>query len=348
MIKAVFFDARDTLGEVDRPGHLVPYRPSTEKLLESMLSLGLRLASITNLPDNLSADQWKQMITTAVLSDRPPRTIGDFIASDDIITNHEAGASKPDHRIYAFAARKLGLAPEQCLFLGENLIEVLGARAAGFQAELKPCPPGREFLPAPLGGKKSPTDSGRQFETFFEQEHLIGERIFACGDRIVAGLESVQGDRLPPQLRAAISYFVYLIDNFADQVHLRAEEAVVPLAVARGMDPKVAQWMFNQHDQARAYWRALDVAWRRIETGDTGDRRNAIAEFAKVTEVFVTLFKDHAIRENDSLYPELGRWLTEADDKLVFNLISHFGPADITPFIAIVDEMERALGIGER
>ena len=29
-IKVVFFDARDTLGEVDRPGHLVPYRPSTE------------------------------------------------------------------------------------------------------------------------------------------------------------------------------------------------------------------------------------------------------------------------------------------------------------------------------
>jgi len=347
-IKAVFFDARDTLGEVDQPGHLVAYRPSTEKLLSSMKALGLRLACITNLPDTLTAEQGKQMITGAVLDEQPLLTIGDFIAAADIITNHEAGSNKPDERIYLYAARKLGLAPEQCLFVGENLIEVLGARAAGFQAELKPCPPGREFQPAPLGGKKSPTDSGRAFEAFFEHEHLLGERIFACGDRIVAGLGTVTGDQLPDNLRAGIGFFVYLLDNFADQVHLRAEEAVVPLAIARGMDPKVASWMFNQHDQARAYWRALDIAWKRIKTGDAGDRRNAIGELAKITEAFVTLFKDHALRENDSLYPELGRWLTEADDALVLNIISHTGPADITPYVALVGEMERVLGIGAR
>jgi hypothetical protein len=48
--------------------------------------------------------------------------------------------------------------------------------------QLKPCPPGREFLPAlqsKLGG--SPVDSGRQFEAMLEHEHLLGERIFACG-----------------------------------------------------------------------------------------------------------------------------------------------------------------------
>ena len=248
-------------------------------------------------------------------------------------------------RIYSYAAEKLGVDAAECLFVGENLIEVLGAQSAGFRAELKPCPPGREFLPAPLHGKKSPTDSGRAFEAFFEHEHLLGERIFACGEAIVAGLKSLQGDQLPAALRAGIGMFVYLIDNFADQVHLRAEEAVVPLAVARGMEPRDAQWMFDQHDQARAYWRALDIAWRRIQTGDTADRRSALREFAKVTEVFVTLFKDHAVRENDELYPELGRWLTEADDALVLNLISHFGPADITPFVALVGEMEHALGL---
>jgi len=347
-IKAVFFDARDTLGEVDQPGHLVPYRPSTEKLLSSMKALGLRLACITNLPDNLTAAQGKQMITGAVLGEEPPRTIGDFIAADDIITNHEAGSNKPDEQIYRYAAKRLGLVSEECLFVGENLIEVLGARSAGFQAELKPCPPGREFQPAPLGGKQSPTDSGRAFEAFLEHEHLLGERIFACGDRIAAGLFALTGDQLPDNLRSAIEFFVYLIDNFADQVHLRAEEAVVPLAIARGMDPKVASWMFNQHDQARAYWRALDIAWKRIKTGDAGDRRNAIGEFAKITEAFMTLFKDHAIREHDSLYPELGRWLTEADDALVLNITSHTGPADITPYVALVGEMERALGIGVR
>ena len=57
-IRAVFFDARDTLGEVDRPGHLVAYRPSTEKLLRSMKDLGLWLGCITNLPDNV----WTQVL----------------------------------------------------------------------------------------------------------------------------------------------------------------------------------------------------------------------------------------------------------------------------------------------
>jgi HAD superfamily hydrolase (TIGR01509 family) len=345
LIRAVFFDARDTLGEVDRPGHLVPYRPSTEKLLVAMKGLGHRLGVITNLPAELTTEQGKQMITGAVLSESPRLTIGDFIAAENIITNHEAGCNKPDPRIYAFAAGKLDLPPAQCLFLGENLIEVLGARAAGMQAELKPCPPGREFQPAPLGGTPSPTDSGRAFEAFFEHEHLLGERIFACGDRIVAWLARLQNAPLPPTLRAAMGFFVYLLDNFADQVHLRAEEAVIPLAVARGMDPNAATWVMNQHDQARAYFRALDVAWRRIQGSDRADSWQALGEFGKITETFVSLFKAHAIRENDTMYPEIGRWLSEADDALVLNIISHYGPPDITPYVALVGEMERALGI---
>jgi hemerythrin-like domain-containing protein len=330
-IRAVFFDARDTLGEVDRPGHLVAYRPSTEKLLTAMKGLGHRLGVITNLPAELTAEQGKLMITSAALSESPRRTIGDFIAAGDIITNHEAGCNKPDPRIYAFAAGKLDLPPHQCLFLGENLIEVLGARAAGMQAQLKPCPPGREFQPAPLGGTPSPTDSGRAFEAFFEHEHLLGERI-------VGWISQLSDAPLPPSLQAAMGFFVYLLDHFADQVHLRAEEAVIPLAVARGMDPHAATWVLDQHDQARAYFRALDVAWRRIRGTDRADHWQALGEFAKLTEAFVTLFKAHAIRENDAMYPE-------ADDALVLNIISHFGPPDITPYVALVGEMKRALGI---
>lgn len=345
LIRAVFFDARDTLGEVDRPGHLIAYRPSTEKLLSAMKALGYRLGVITNLPADLTIEQGKQMITGAVLSEEPRLTIGDFIAAGDIITNHEAGCSKPDPRIYAYAAGKLDIPPAHCLFLGENLIEVIAARSAGMQAELKPCPPGRELQPPPAHGRPSPTDSGRAFEAFFEHEHLLGERIFACGDRIVAQLARLPDGPLPAGLRAGIGFFVYMLDNFADQVHLRAEEAVIPLAVARGMDAKAAAWVLDQHDQARAYFRAIDVAWRRVQGTDGADAWQALGELAKIIETFVTLFKAHAVRENDEIYPEIGRWLTESDDALVLNIISHFGPADITPYVALVGEMERALGI---
>jgi HAD superfamily hydrolase (TIGR01549 family) len=351
-IKVVFFDARDTLGEVDSPGHLIPYRPSTEKLLGAMQQIGFRLGVITNLPEDVSAIQGKAMVTEAILSQNEGtgvlRTIGDFIEAEHVITNHEAGAAKPDAAIYRYAAEKLGAKPEDCLFLGENLIEILGARAAGMQAQLKPCPPGREFLPAPLGPiGRSPTDSGRAFEAFFEHEHLLGMRIFACGTQIVERLRALlKGQEVPQEVRAAMGFYVYLIDNFVDQVHLRAEEAVLPVAVARGMDPKRVEWVLNQHDQARAYFRALDVAWRRIETGDADDRWYAIGDFWRTLDAFVTLFTRHAIRENDELYPEVGSYLGDADDSLVLGIVSRMGPPDITPYVAMVGAMESALGLG--
>jgi hypothetical protein len=37
-----------------------------------------------------------------------------------------------------------------CLFVGEKLIEVLGALAASMKAVLKPCPPGREVSGCPV------------------------------------------------------------------------------------------------------------------------------------------------------------------------------------------------------
>ncbi len=242
-IRAVLFDARDTLGEVDRPGHLIPYRPSTEKLLAAAKNtLRWKIGVITNLPDDVSDEQGRQMVLAAVLSQDAntgqPITIGDYTDAASIVTNHEANVSKPDPRIYLYAAQKLGLDPTECLFVGENLIENLGAQAAGLQTILKPCPPGREFLPAvqPVIGA-SPVDSGRAFEAFLEHEHLLGERIFACGEVIGRELAKLTEGKLPPldagrwisppvvhvpaKLRTALGFFVHLIDHFADQVHLR-------------------------------------------------------------------------------------------------------------------------------
>ncbi len=366
-LKAILFDARDTLGEVDRPGHLVPYRPSTEKLLTAAKNvLKLAIGVITNLPDNVSAEQGRAMITGAVLSeDGPagkPLTIGDFISADAIVTNKDGHGEKPDPSIYLYAADRLGVPPAQCLFVGENLVENLGARAAGMQTMLKPCPPGREFSPAvPPHGIPSPTDSGRAFEAFFEHEHLLGERIFACGEKIAEALGALTEGKappldqgrwvspppiaIPPNLRTALGFFVHLIDHFADQVHLRAEESMAEVAIARGMDPHRAQWMFDQHAQARAYWQGLDVAWRRIQFGDDDDRFFAVEDFRHGVAGFIELFKAHAVRENNQLYPEAGSYFGDTDDTMVLNLISHFGPPDITPFVGMVEAMEAALGI---
>ncbi|HET6942480.1 MAG TPA: HAD family hydrolase [Sphingomicrobium sp.] len=366
IIKVVFFDARDTLGEVDQPGHLVPFRPSTEKLLEAIKALGLRMGVITNLPADVTADQGKEMVLTAELSQDPVssevRTIGNFIPRENIITNHEAGADKPDPKIYHYAAKQLDVKPHECLFVGENLIENLGAALAGMEQQMKPCPPGREFLPA-LQSKigASPTDSGRQFEAMLEHEHLLGERIFACGAEIGKWLRKLTDGKAPPldkgkwisppevkvplKLYQAMAYYVHLIDHFADQVHLTAEERMLEVAVACGMKPTDGQWVFDQHAQARAYWRSLDVAWRRIQTGDDDDRFYALIDFQRTVEAFVDLFKAHAVREDNQMYPKAGKFFNDSDDALVLNIIQHTGASDITPYIGMVERMEKLLKI---
>jgi hemerythrin-like domain-containing protein len=350
-VEVVFFDARDTLGEVDRPGHLVPYRPSTEKLLTEMRNAGLRIGVITNLPDDVSSEQGKSMVVDAVLNDTDAGTtkIGDFIDEDDVLTNHQLELQKPDPRIFQKAAETIGVPPERCLFVGENLIEVLCARAAGLHSELKPCPPGREFMPAPLSKQKgTATDSGRAFEDFFETEHLLGDRIFACGEEICRQLKDGNGSEIPADLRGAMAILIYLTNNFADQAHLQAEEAAVPIAVARGLDPDAVNWVFLHHEQGRAYFRGMDVAWQRIQATDDDptDLPWAIDAFVTNTEGFVRLFVHHAERENDELYPRMGEHFTDTDDTIVLNLVHQIGPRDFTPYIGLVSAMEERLGLG--
>jgi hypothetical protein len=364
-IKVVFFGVTNTLGECDPAGHLNPYLPSTEQLLKACSKLGVKLGIITNLSAGLTDDQVKDMILNAEMSEDPtthkPTTIGKYIQRGNIFTNVAAKADKPSPGIYEYAANALGVSPSECLYVGANLIEVVGARNAGMQAERKECPPGRDFVQA-LVGKigETPVDSGWQFEALFKHEHLLGERIFACGDEISKRLEALAPpDAAPPldagkwvnapvvtvpdDVRRAMGYFVHLLDHFANQVHLTAEESMLEIAVACGMPQADGRWVKNQHDQARAYWNSINVAWQRILTGDDDDRWFAIVDFYRSTEAFVYLFKYHAVRENDWMYSTAGSFFDAIDDAMVLNLAAHFGPADISPFIWMVGQMEQLL-----
>ena len=51
-----------------------------------------------------------------------------------VIDSHAVGVSKPDPRIFRMGADRLGLRPEECLYVGDlYAIDVLGSRAAGLQ-----------------------------------------------------------------------------------------------------------------------------------------------------------------------------------------------------------------------
>ena len=134
-IDFVFFDIGGTLGDRNAAGKFVAF-PSSTGLLKSMRQLGLRVGIITTLGQISNADALK-MLKEAGLDQ--------FLDPQGFVSDHDAGTAKPDPEIYRFAAHKAGVAINRCLFVGENLIEVIGATVAGMKVLLKPCPPGRDL-----------------------------------------------------------------------------------------------------------------------------------------------------------------------------------------------------------
>jgi epoxide hydrolase-like predicted phosphatase len=53
---------------------------------------------------------------------------------DDIVYSHEAGMSKPDPRIYALACTRLGVRPDETVFVDDTDYCVAGAREVGMHA----------------------------------------------------------------------------------------------------------------------------------------------------------------------------------------------------------------------
>lgn len=72
----------------------------------------------------------------------PPYTREDYF--DGMVTSFEAHAAKPDPEIFRFAEKKLGIRPEETLFLDDSLANVHAARALGFHALL--VEPRTEFM----------------------------------------------------------------------------------------------------------------------------------------------------------------------------------------------------------
>lgn len=134
----VFFDIGGTLGERNQAtGKLVPFA-GTDKLLTSIRDeMRLKLGVITTLGP-LSNTQGHDLLTQAGLAG--------FFDPAGFVSEHDVnGEGKPKPAIYHFAAQAVGVPIDHCLYVGENLIEVIGAMAAGMRAILKPCPPGRDL-----------------------------------------------------------------------------------------------------------------------------------------------------------------------------------------------------------
>jgi FMN phosphatase YigB (HAD superfamily) len=134
-IEMVFFDIGNTLVE-RKNGQFVPLRGIVGLLTRIRDDLDLRIGVITTLGD-FTNEQGLSLLNEAGLDG--------FLDPDGFVSEHDTGeVGKPAAAIYEHAAQKAGLPIGNCLFVGENLLEVIGAKAAGMQALLKPFPPGAE------------------------------------------------------------------------------------------------------------------------------------------------------------------------------------------------------------
>ena len=94
--------------------------PEVYELLEALKATGLKLAIVSNCSP-------EEVIPMA-----ESRLAAYF---DEIILSCEVGLKKPDSAIYQEAARRLGVAPGACAFVGDGgSHELEGARAAGMTA----------------------------------------------------------------------------------------------------------------------------------------------------------------------------------------------------------------------
>jgi putative hydrolase of the HAD superfamily len=95
-----------------------------EEALEALAARGLALGVVSNWDCTLP---------------RHLETLGLARFFAVVVTSAEAGAAKPDPRIFAAALERLGTAPERTIHVGDGRSDELGAAAAGLH-----------FAPAPL------------------------------------------------------------------------------------------------------------------------------------------------------------------------------------------------------
>ncbi len=94
--------------------------PEVFRLLEELRAKGLRTAIVSNC-----SSEEVQVIRESEL----------FRYFDEVVLSYEVHMKKPDHPIYEVAAKRLGVRPDECFFVGDGGSDELpGAKNAGMTA----------------------------------------------------------------------------------------------------------------------------------------------------------------------------------------------------------------------
>ena len=142
----------------------------------------------------------------------------------------------------------------------------------------------------------SPTHSSKAIAVLM-QEHRVIERVLDALERAAGQLDRSAAVRPGFFLEAAD-----FIAGFADGTHHRKEEGVLFGAMIDGGAPKeggAIDMMLDEHEQGRAFTRAMRDAARRLESGDAEARRQVVSS----ARSYVALLRDHIAKEDEMLFP---------------------------------------------
>ncbi len=99
--------------------HLVP-RPGAIEAIDAIRAKGKKVSCLTNCSKDIE-DLWPKSAFHGIF--------------DDVVFSSDVGLAKPDPEIYRIAAERLGLSPEQVLFVGDGANhELTGAKKANMPA----------------------------------------------------------------------------------------------------------------------------------------------------------------------------------------------------------------------
>lgn len=129
------------------------------------------------------------------------------------------------------------------------------------------------------------------------QEHRVIERVLDALEAAVGHLEQSRPVRPGFFLEAAD-----FIAGFADGCHHRKEEGVLFGAMIESGAPReggAIDMMLDEHEQGRAFTRAMRDAARRLERGEAEARRQVVSN----ARGYVALLRDHIAKEDEMLFP---------------------------------------------
>ncbi len=331
--RVIFFDMRNTLGVVDRPGHLIKFRPTTDYLLKMVKEkMDVSIGIISNAPPGVVV---KEMLADA--------GILQYLDEKGIISTQDGdvkavGGEKPGAAIYQVAARRMGVPIENCLYIGENLVEQLGAWAAGMSMGGKAFPPGGDFMRDPVTrGEVTNKSSGRLSEHLLKEDLIIVKRIANCAQ---VAKEKLELSKEISRLISPMTRLVWLTKHFIDPFyHRKVEEALLPFGLMHEIKPAELTSIRFAHEQRRVYFHMMELMLTRLQDGDL----NAIPEIIAICNAIANLYKNS---ENDEeSFKRIGDLLTDSEDLLLAGLIQRIGPPDITLYIDMITAMEKELSL---